>query len=512
VTFKDLQKLVQSESGHEQNQLLLRLRDKPFWIWDPKQHKQEDIKTKGDCCFNHIIGLPRKDGIEKSIFDYEKLLYDSLLTAEFYNPSKHNFKEKHLWVKKATGLGVTEFMLRLMAWLCLHNNNYRNSQMCIVTGPNQDIAIKLIKRMKGLFESKLGITFANKETVLELNGCSIEAYPSNHLDAYRALDNPKFILLDEADFFRKSEQEDVRHVSERYIAKSDPFIVMVSTPYAPDGLFDSIEKEPEESCIYKRILLDYTYGLDKIYTREEIEKAKVSPSFEREYNLKYLGGIGNVFHTKDIDAAIEKGKLYDPNPPNAFAKKCMGIDPAYGSSSFGIVVTQFVDGQVQIVHAEEYKRPDFNEMLEKTWNLIVKYTVQKIYIDGANPSFIKSLKMQWGERSDYENVPKEQKQFMRVEPVNFNQEHKEMLGHCKLSLERGYIAINPAFDKLIISLRTAVAEENTLDKESMSYPDIFDAYRLALKDYKFITREIKEDTTTVVAKPKPFHRYAQHNY
>ena len=63
---------------------------------------------------------------------------------------------KHLWVKKATGLGVTEFMLRLMAWLCLRNNDYRNSQMCIVTGPNQDIAIKLIKRMKGLFEPKLG--------------------------------------------------------------------------------------------------------------------------------------------------------------------------------------------------------------------------------------------------------------------------------------------------------------------------------------------------------------------
>jgi hypothetical protein len=87
-----------------------------------------------------------------------------------------------------------------MAWICLRNDDYRNSQMCIVTGPNQDIAIKLIKRMKGLFEHKLGITFANKETVLELNGCSIEAYPSNHLDAYRALDNPKFILLDEADF------------------------------------------------------------------------------------------------------------------------------------------------------------------------------------------------------------------------------------------------------------------------------------------------------------------------
>jgi CheY-like chemotaxis protein len=58
-------------------------------------------------------------------------------------------------------------------------------------------------------------------------------YPSNHIDAYRALDNPIFIFVEEADFFRKGEQEDVRHVSERYIAKSDPYIVMVSTP-VPD--------------------------------------------------------------------------------------------------------------------------------------------------------------------------------------------------------------------------------------------------------------------------------------
>ena len=80
MTFKDLQKLIQSQTSLEQNQLVTRLKDKPFWIWNIEQHKQEDIKTKGDCCFNHIIGLPRKDGIEKSIFDYEKLLFDSLLT------------------------------------------------------------------------------------------------------------------------------------------------------------------------------------------------------------------------------------------------------------------------------------------------------------------------------------------------------------------------------------------------------------------------------------------------
>ena len=149
--------------------------------------------------------------------------------------------------------------------------------MCIVTGPNIDLATKLIKRMKNIFETKLCLYFRNKETVLELNGVNVEAYPSNHLDSFRSLTNPKFIFLDEADMFRKGEQEEVRHVSERYIGKSDPYIVMVSTPDAPGGLFYQIENEPEDTCLYKRLKLDYTYGLNKIYTEEEIEKVKHSP-------------------------------------------------------------------------------------------------------------------------------------------------------------------------------------------------------------------------------------------
>jgi hypothetical protein len=105
----------------------------------------------------------------------------------------HKFKLKHLWIKKATGLGITEFMLRFMCWLALRNDDYKNSQMVIITGPNQELAIKSIKRIKSFFEPH-GITFNSKETVIELNGCSIEAYPSNHIDAFRSLTNPKFIL------------------------------------------------------------------------------------------------------------------------------------------------------------------------------------------------------------------------------------------------------------------------------------------------------------------------------
>ena len=51
------------------------------------------------------------------------------------------------------------------------------------------------------------------------------------------------------------------------------------------------------------------------------------------------------------------------------------------------------------------------------------------------------------------------------------------------------IAINPnRFDKLITALRTAVDNDGTLDKESTSYNDIFDAFRLALKFYRFEER------------------------
>jgi hypothetical protein len=33
-----------------------------------------------------------------------------------------------------------------------------------------------------------------------------------------------------------------------------------------------------ETCIYKKIFLYYTYGAGKIYTTEEIDKARASPS------------------------------------------------------------------------------------------------------------------------------------------------------------------------------------------------------------------------------------------
>jgi hypothetical protein len=178
------------------------LRNLPFW-------------NESGNNFNTLIGLPIKDNIPHPIYDYEIKLFNELFSLD------GSFKDKHLWILKSTGLGITEWTLRIIAWLCTRDDQFKNSQICIVTGPRIELAITLIDRLKGLF-SNLGIVFANKETVLELTSCRVEAFPSHHLDAMRGLANVKFILLDEADFFPPGQQKDARDISERYIAKSNP--------------------------------------------------------------------------------------------------------------------------------------------------------------------------------------------------------------------------------------------------------------------------------------------------
>ena len=441
-----------------------------------------------DCCFNHAIGLPNKylaevgRDIQFSLFDYEQMLYHRL------------YHYKHLWIKKATGLGVTEFMLRYMAWLCVSGNV--SGQMCIVTGPRIELAITLIDRLKGLFVNVAPKGFDTKETIIELNGVHIEAYPSHHLDSMRGLTNVSFIYLDEADFFPPGQQQDARDVSERYIAKSNPWIVMVSTPNAPDGLFEKIEREPESTCLYKRLFLDYTYGLDKIYTREEIEKARASPSFEREYNLKYLGKVGNVFHTLDIEAAIcteQEGKEMMAWSTSTMIGRSMGIDVAWGDTSkFAIVITQYRNRKVEVFYAESFEKPQMNEIINHIMRLKQRHHITKVYVDGANPEVIRELKSRIGEYHDYYGrLTEEQIWSLRssnswqIIPVNFQKRHRQMLEWTYTLMSKRFIKIHSSLQNLIVSLRTAmVSDDWKLDKQNTSHQDTLDSLRLALCNYE----------------------------
>jgi hypothetical protein len=174
----------------------------------------------------------------------------------------------------------------------------------------------------------------------------------------------------------------------------------------------------------------------------------------------------------------------------------------YSSSNFAIVVTQFVDGKIQVIFAEEYERPNFQAMINRIWEIKQKCGyISNIYVDAANPEVWESLKREFEERYDNQYIRDtiaECKKFnthiedrMIVVPVPFSVEGAKMLQHAKWLLEEtdedgsSLVAIRKdEFYKLITGLRTAVANEYKLDKEVTSYDDIVDAFRLSLTFYK----------------------------
>ena len=377
------------------------------------------------------------------------------------------------------------------------------SEICIITAPRLELSVSLIDRLKRLFLPKLGITFGTKETVLFLNSVKIQAFPSHNLSAMRGIPNVSVIFSDETDFTRVSESSELIDVIERYLAKSNPYIILVSTPNLPGGVFSAIENEPEETCIYRRLKLPYTVGLNKIYSDHEIRLAKASRSFEREYNLHYSSGIGDVFDEIYIKKAIELGSRYPfPTPQNVSTQtpKVMGVDVAYGgSSNFAIVILEQIDGLIRVVYSQEFTRPDFNAMIWKVAELLGEYrNISKVYIDGSAVSFIRAIKLNTRqEEPDYEDIIKEDRAkgwdwestFLYV-PVSFAIEHKLLLGNLKLFLEREKLAIHPHFEDMLTCLRTAVEKgEGILDKNATVFNDTLDALRLACRFFNFKDRD-----------------------
>jgi hypothetical protein len=122
----------------------------------------------------------------------------------------------------------------------------------------------------------------------------------------------------------------------------------------------------------------------------------------------------------------------------------------------------------------------------------------KIYVDASSPEFVRSLKVMVNEDDNPSNIKQQLDEckkydlnpadYMTVIPVSFNTEAKNMLIHTKELLEyetRPLIRINQKFDKLITALRTAISDDSgRLDKESTSYDDVLDAFRLALKHFR----------------------------
>jgi len=106
-----------------------------------------------------------------------------------------------------------------------------------------------------------------------------------------------------------------------------------------------------------------------------------------------------------------------------------------------------------------------------------------VFVDGSNTGFVNLLKIAFSEslRWEKQNISPES---MHVLPISFASTHKEMLSELVLLVSKEYLCIPASMTKLEVALRTAWANELSLDKSRSEYNDLTDGLRLACKMYK----------------------------
>jgi hypothetical protein len=184
-------------------------------------------------------------------------------------------------------------------------------------------------------------------------------------------------------------------------------------------------------------------------------------------------------------------------PDETMLGRVMAVDPGFGSSSCTIVITQFRDKYIEVIYAEDFERPLYDQIIEHIIKLNNKHHVGRIFVDASNAAFTTSIKQKvndydfrtyaTNERSIISDINdprlRQNSSNVVVFPVNFKI-HKEMLSHTYELLSAHQIRINPVFSKLITSLRTALVNDRwSLDKEQTSFDDILDSFQMCCLNY-----------------------------
>jgi hypothetical protein len=199
--------------------------------------------------------------------------------------------------------------------------------------------------------------------------------------------------------------------------------------------------------------------------------------------------VGNVFSELQILKAIELGDKYSlaKIPINNFIIHSIGVDIGFGSSSTAIVATEYLKEQskIRVIYAQEWEHGDPQAIVNLIFSLYLQYGTDNtfIWVDGSNRAFCNLLKVAFSESLNWEKS-RITPDSMKVLPVSFAAEHKQMLSHLAMMISKEYLCIPREYDKLPIALRTAYANELSLDKERTSYSDSLDALRLACKMFK----------------------------
>ncbi len=133
-------------------------------------------------------------------------------------------------------------------------------------------------------------------------------------------------------------------------------------------------------------------------------------------------------------------------------------------------------------------------MIDLISKLKFQFRPGKIYVDGAKPDFIKSLKSMFNEAQDYDRIMKQAthdkvdyQYRMFVVPVSFNEYGRELLRRFQHYVSKGWFSVSQVEHKdLVTQMRMATYQDNgNLDKSETGDNtfDSFDATRCALMPF-----------------------------
>ena len=462
-------------ASEETRRIILSTTEKEILIVPDQFWCGDSLSKESGCCFWHYIfypnGGPERDGNFHPVYRYESELLEALR-----DDKSKGSKNKHVCVYKATGLGITEFMLLWILWKCYTDPFFKDKEAIIITGPNVDLAQDLIRRGKRFLYDR-GLEYVDHGVYqFSVNGAIIKCYPSNNIASARGKPRVSVFFGDESAFFKLKDDSTVRTVGERYIGKNDAYVVWVSTAgEEPAGFFYEIMLEGERETVYQRFHYYVETGLEidertgtSIFTPEFISKASEARSFAREYLGEWGKNVGDIFNAESLENICSKE--YPIHPADDSYDRIAAVDPGYGSSQYGLVLMEKSGGKYTVIFATSYERIGYLDAIAKVDQYCKEFNVNKIFVDKSAPELIKDLR---------------DKYHYNVTGIAFNEYGDRMLGFASNMVNKDKVRIHPMFKKLKQQLMTIKLNKKGLpDKTTYNSFDLGDAFLLALFYYK----------------------------
>lgn len=277
------------------------------------------------------------------------------------------------------------------------------------------------------------------------------------------------------------------------LTNTDGRMMIEGPPRGPQGRFYELYEQfkDNKNPDFKVFLITIYDGLrEGLVTQQFIDKARLELGhlYPQTYEGSFTAGIGDVFLPETIDKSIELGEELVKRFPtiSPYNLTCLGVDP--GHKTTALCLTEHLKdkssglNKIIVRWTKEYAHPNPSEIASICFDWHRKYWNTWIVVDGANRFFTTELKIMFDENPEFE-YKDVSFDSMKVIPVNFAKDHRDMLSKLHLFINKGLVCIPREHSALLTSLRTAKASDYSLDKQQTQHNDLLDGLRLSLKGY-----------------------------